>query len=249
MALSVYYFGVYHWRRRGRRLLVGLLGAIAAAVAWTGSDRLSGTGRLAGRAVALFLAVFGGRRALAVARTVGSPPPWSLDRRPYGALAAALPLGDADRWLDVGCGTGRSLVGLAPTAGDAAVTAVDVFDARVILGNGPALAARNAGRAGLDARPVRGDAARLPVSDGSQDVVTLCRVLHDLPADDAAAALAEARRVLDADGRLGVIELPLPHEEDADPDAYWRDRLADAGFRVTEADRAGQYYTYVAAPA
>jgi SAM-dependent methyltransferase len=68
-----------------------------------------------------------------------SPPPWALDREPYAALASALPFARADRALDIGCGTGRSLVGLAPSVPESCrVLGLDVFDDHIILGNGPA---------------------------------------------------------------------------------------------------------------
>lgn len=222
----MYCFGVYHWRRRFRRLGVGLLLLLAACLA----------GRREGRRwrlAAAVLGLVGGRRAWGPLRRLLSPPPWGLDRARYRRLAAHLPYDAAENALDVGCGTGRSLVGLAPAVpADCTVSALDVFDDRVILGNGPALARRNAARAGLDAQVLAGDAARLPVADDTQDVVTCCRVLHDLPHETATDALAEARRVLRHGGTLGVLELPVPHDADADPETYWRNLVADAGFDV-----------------
>ncbi|SEO90888.1 Methyltransferase domain-containing protein [Halogranum amylolyticum] len=223
-------FGVYHWRRRLRRLLVATVAVAFGGVAW----RL-GHDRRFGRLVALLSLVWGvvtGGRTL---RSLLSPPPWHVDRTKYEALAAVLPLGDAGTVVDVGCGTGRSLVGLAPAiTPDTTVVALDVYDDRIILGNGPALARRNAATAGLSVVPVRGDAVALPFRDGSVDVLTACRVLHDLPRSGAQAALRDAHRVLAPNGRLGVLELPIPHDEDADPAPYWRELLVDAGFTVTE---------------
>jgi ubiquinone/menaquinone biosynthesis C-methylase UbiE len=172
------------------------------------------------------------------------------DTQKYEALASVLPLSSADRVVDVGCGTGRSLVGLVPAVGDAAtVVALDVFDDRVILGNGPELARRNAAAAGHRVAPVRGDAATLPVASDSVDVVTACRVLHDLPETDARAALDEARRALAPDGTLGVLELPIPHDEGVDPAEYWPDLIADAGFTVSEQRTLDdEYFLVVARP-
>lgn len=242
-----YNFGVYHWRRRAGRLA---LGSVAVAVA----VRLyRGTASVVVRVFAVALALWGVRAAGRAAGALARSPPWRLDREQYAALAAELPLATADRVLDVGCGTGRSLVGLAPAVPSTCrVVGLDVFDDRVILGNGPGLARRNARAGGLDPDVVRGDASRLPFAADSMDVVTACRVLHDLPADAAARALAEAHRVCPPDGALGVLELPITHVDSADPAAYWRDLVADAGFTVTtvralDLDR-GRYVVVVAEP-
>lgn len=223
-----YFFGIYHWRRRGRRLLVGLVVAAAGAGGWR-RYRCPWVRALAAVAVAA-----GTARAAATIHTLCSPPPWALERDKYAALAEALPLEDGVRLLDVGCGTGRSLVGLASQLPPStSAVAIDVFDDRVILGNGPVLARRNARRAGLEVTPVRGDASRLPLADGSRDVVTACRVLHDLPATAVEPALREFARVLAPGGTLGVLELPLtPAGIDADAEGYWLERIEDAGFRL-----------------
>jgi len=152
--------------------------------------------------------------------------------------------------LDVGCGTGRSLVGLAPAIPDGcSVLAVDVFDDRIILGNGPQLATRNARLAGVDATAIRGDAARLPLGDEAVDVVTFCRLLHDLPATAARDALADARRVCALGGRIGVLALLYPHDENATPATYWRELVADAGFAVDAVRERDDGYVIVVATA
>lgn len=213
-----------------------MLALVVGALLWR-------DGRRGSRLTALGICVGAVDHARRPLRTLLDPPPWRLDRRKYERLAAGLGFADAEQVLDVGCGTGRSLVGLAPFIGHrTAVTAIDVFDSRVILGNGPALARRNADRAGIDPALLRGDAVRLPVTDNSQDVVTISRVLHDLPDGAAAdAALAEADRVLRPDGQLGLLEVPVTHDAEADPLPYWRDRVVDAGFSVTGTERVDGY--------
>jgi ubiquinone/menaquinone biosynthesis C-methylase UbiE len=179
-----------------------------------------------------------------------------LNREPYAALASALPFAQADRALDIGCGTGRSLVGLAPSVPDSCtMLGLDVFDDRIILGNGPALARRNGSAAGVDVAPVVGGASRLPVASDSQDVVTACRVLHDLPATEVGPALDEAHRVCAPEGTLGVLELPIiPEDTTVAPEEYWPDRITRAGFTVTRIDRVSRgrrsepYVLVVAAP-
>ena len=147
---------------------------------------------------------------------------------PGGTEATARLLDRADvgpdtRVLDVGCG-----------AGDALSVARD----------------RGADAVGIDRSPtadraIRGDATALPVRDSSVDVLlaecVLC--LTDLP-----AALAEARRVLAAGGRLAVSDVVVSGDGPDIPDvaaealclsgARSRDRLrgelSDAGFAVRE---------------
>lgn len=241
----MYNFGVYHWRRRGRAVALGalsvLVGGVLAARPGRNDRRLLGAG-------AALWGAFAGGRAL---RQLAGSAPWRVETAKYEALAALLPLADAEYVLDVGCGTGRSLVGFADALSEeTTLLGLDVFDDRVILGNGPALARRNARRAGLDAEILRGDAARLPVADGSADVITACRVLHDLPRDAARQAVAEARRACASGGTFGVLELPLPHEEAADPATYWRTLVADAGFAVDRCEERtidGREYVLVVA--
>jgi|GEM_PF-922400 len=244
---STYFFGVYHWRERLRRIAVSALLLAAAAVGFH-------HGRRALKFVAAVVA--GGalyRGGDALYRLL-SPPPWAVDRAKYDTLASLLPLATADHALDVGCGSGRSLVGLAPHLPDGCtVVGLDVFDDRVILGNGPRLARRNGASAGVDVSPVAGDASRLPFDDGAFDVVTACRVAHDVPLDRRGAAFDELRRVCAADGTVGLLELPITPAGVTDHEAYWRRCLEEAGLsveRVTSVERrrrSGEPYVAIAA--
>jgi len=232
----MYNFALYHWRRRLRTMLSALAVVLPAEVFRRRSE--SRCIRLVATA-----ALFGGTvRAGTATRRLLSPPSWVFNRRPYATLGRALPFGRGESALDIGCGTGRSLVGLAPSVPESCtVLGLDVFDARVILGNGPALARRNGRAAGLDVTPLVGDAARLPVATDSQDVVTACRVLHDLPATDVGPALHETHRVCAPEGVLGVLELPIiPEDTTAGPEKYWPDRVTQAGFTVTRVERVGR---------
>jgi SAM-dependent methyltransferase len=102
-------------------------------------------------------------------------------------------------FLDIGTGTGRLLELVAPRA----ERAFGVDASREML----ALArARLAERGVADRCAVRqADMYRLPLPDGGFDVVALQMVLHY--AEDPAAALAEAARVLRPDGLLVVVDL------------------------------------------
>ena len=147
---------------------------------------------------------------------------------PGGAEATARLLDRAEvgpgaRVVDVGCGAGDAL----SVARDRGADAVGVD------------------RSPTAGRAIRGDATALPVSDSSVDVLlaecVLC--LIDLP-----AALAEARRVLAAGGRLAVSDVVVAGDGPDIPDAAAealclsgarsRDRLrgalSDAGFAVRE---------------
>ncbi len=244
-----YFFGIYHWRSRGARLLRALLvGAVALALTRSRS-RWSRIAGLLGVGWAL-------QRGASAVDALVRPAPWVVERYKYEALAGALPTDGAGRWLDVGCGTGRSLVGVAELVPDGCrVLGLDVFDDRVVIGNTPGLAAWNARRAGLDLATVRGDAVRLPVADGSQDIATACRMLHDLPRERALEALAELQRVCAPDGAVGLLELPITHEGATEPPAeYWPGLVEEVGLEVDcvrevpRRDSEGAYVVVVARP-
>lgn len=248
-----YNFGVYHWRERLQVILSAVvIIMISLFVGQRSSSRLI---RLVA-AVGIVGAIVRGTEA---AQRMLSPRPWALEEDKYDALANRLPFGGAERALDIGCGTGRSLAGFAPSIPDSCtVVGLDIFDSRIIFGNAPGLARRNGRHAGIDVTPVIGDASCLPMATDSVDVVTACRVLHDLPTTDAKCTLREAHRVCEPDGALGVLELPiLPHdatETTASPVDYWRERVAEAGFtvetlgRLDQNRRNGQYVLIVATP-
>ncbi len=114
------------------------------------------------------------------------------------ALVALLPHGNLGRLLDIGTGTGRLLELLGARVTSA--TGIDASRAMLALA-----------RARLAALPLPnctvrlGDMYRLPFPDAGFDLVVLQMVLHY--AEDPAAVLAEAARVLAPGGRLVVIDL------------------------------------------
>ena len=132
------------------------------------------------------------------------------ENRALGLPAAAIEAAVLDllpprigAFLDIGTGTGRLLELVAPRT----ERAFGVDASRHML----ALArARFAEHGVADRCAVRqADMYRLPLPDGAFDVVALQMVLHY--AEDPAAALAEAARVLRPDGLLVVVDL-APHE-------------------------------------
>jgi ubiquinone/menaquinone biosynthesis C-methylase UbiE len=116
-------------------------------------------------------------------------------------LAGLPPTG---RVADVGAGTGTFAIALAAAAPGAEVVALD-GDPEVL-----ALAEAKAGAAAVAWR--RGLAGELPLADGSCDRVTMSLLLHHLDADGKRAALAEARRVLLAGGRLHIADWGRPQD-------------------------------------
>jgi len=108
-------------------------------------------------------------------------------------FAALVELGDLGgrRVLDVGCGTGRLAAALADQA-RAKVWGIDASEQMVAV-------ARETVPAGVGVR--RGVAERLPFRDGWFDRVTMSLVIHLI---DRPQAFAEARRVVQADGRIAI---------------------------------------------
>ena len=114
------------------------------------------------------------------------------------ALLDLLPAASLGRMLDIGTGTGQMLELLAPRISNG----LGVDASRAML----ALARARLAKPGLTHCIVRlADMYRLPLADGSIDLVVLQMVLHY--AEDPAAALAEAARVLRPGGRLVVVDL------------------------------------------
>lgn len=117
------------------------------------------------------------------------------------ALLAALPQ-RIGRLLDIGCGTGGLLERLAPRLEEG----LGVDASREML----ALARTRLAERGLSHVTVRqADMYRLALPDAAFDAVTLQMVLHY--AEDPAAALAEACRVLRPGGVLAIVDL-APHQ-------------------------------------
>src|ERR671910_3700727 len=104
-------------------------------------------------------------------------------------LLSAAPLRSGERVLDVACGTGIIARLAAEKVGpDGSVVGVDVAPDMLEVARSVSLPA------GFEIDWRQGDAASLPVPDGSFDVV-LCQMALML-FQDKAAALAEMRRVL-----------------------------------------------------
>lgn len=114
------------------------------------------------------------------------------------ALLDALPR-RIGRFLDIGTGTGRLLEVAAPCVDSA--LGVDASRDMLALARGRLAERGLAGRCAVRLA----DMYRLPLPDDSFDAVVLQMVLHY--ADDPAAALAEAARVVTPGGALVIVDL------------------------------------------
>ncbi|MDO9707618.1 ArsR/SmtB family transcription factor [Paracraurococcus lichenis] len=126
-------------------------------------------------------------------------PATAIEEALLGLLPPAI-----ERFLDIGTGTGRLLELVA----DRAERGLGIDASREML----ALARARLAERGLAGRCAvrQADMYRLPLPDAAFDAAALQMVLHY--AEDPAAALAEAARVLQPGGLLVVIDL-APHEQ------------------------------------
>jgi ArsR family transcriptional regulator len=172
---------------------------------------------------------------------------WDRERSLFtreGEVEAAILAALADRpvgvLVDVGTGTGR-MIELLGSGADAAL-GVDRNPEMLRLARGRIEAA------GLARAQVRqGDMYALPCADRSADTVVLHQVLHF--ADDPAAVIAEARRILRTGGRLLVIDLAAHDREELRTERQHR-RLGFADEQVTgwmaDAGLAGEVVAHLA---
>ncbi|QLC26881.1 metalloregulator ArsR/SmtB family transcription factor [Parasphingopyxis algicola] len=121
------------------------------------------------------------------------------------AMRRALGKTSLGRLIDIGTGTGRML---ELFGGDAA-SAIGIDRSPEML----RLARAKLAEAGLDKAEIRqGDMYALELPSGGADTVILHQVLHY--AQQPAAAIAEAARLLDADGRLLIADFAAHERED-----------------------------------
>jgi ubiquinone/menaquinone biosynthesis C-methylase UbiE len=139
------------------------------------------------------------------------------DSEVEGAMARVLGEGQVSQLIDIGTGTGRMLELFGPRA--ARALGIDRSSemlrlARVKLGE------RGLGHAELR----QADLYALPLGDRAADLAIIHHVLHF--AQQPGAAIAEAARVLEAGGRLLIVDF-APHERE---ELRTRDNHARLGF-------------------
>ncbi len=110
-------------------------------------------------------------------------------------------LGDINRYLDIGCGTGAAIVNLSLYDGVGVAHGSDISIGMLRV------CRDNAKNAGGDAERViltLSDASRLPYRDGSFDFITCHAILHHVP--NPQDVLREVYRLLAPNGRALVFE-------------------------------------------
>jgi ubiquinone/menaquinone biosynthesis C-methylase UbiE len=154
-----------------------------------------------------------------------------------------------ERILEIGFGTGHTLISLAKAVGpQGQVFGVDLSDRMVKI------AKENLANSGmLDRARLRCcDAARLPYSAGTMDAVFMSFALELFDTPEIPAVLGECKRVLRQEGRIVVVGMSKEDERDAIVGVfewthkhfpnfidcrpiYVRQALADAGFKIQKA--------------
>jgi demethylmenaquinone methyltransferase/2-methoxy-6-polyprenyl-1,4-benzoquinol methylase len=123
----------------------------------------------------------------------------------------ALNLQAGERVLEIGFGTGNSIVNLAKSvAPNGEVCGIDVSPGML------AVAEKKVVDAGLSecVRLTVGDARDLPFEDSTFDAAFMSLTLELFPVDDIPRVLAEVQRVLRAGGKLGVVSMATVKEGD-----------------------------------
>jgi demethylmenaquinone methyltransferase / 2-methoxy-6-polyprenyl-1,4-benzoquinol methylase len=154
-----------------------------------------------------------------------------LDRR-WRRRAAEAVVRPGDRVLDVCCGSGDLAIAAHEAGGE--VTGVD-FSERML---------ERARRKEPSITWVEADALALPFAAGSFDAVTIGFGLRNLR--DAAAGLAELRRVLRKGGRVSVLDLSRPRGILGTACRVWLDRVVPQLGRFVP---GGWAYSYLPASA
>ena len=132
--------------------------------------------------------------------------------------------------VDLGAGTGYFALPLALAVGTAGrVIAVDAQDEMLEL-----LRKKISSSAASNIELVRAEADRIALPDSACDLIFLANVWHEIP--DRVAALAEAKRVLKAQGRIAILDWRPDVEPEHGPPLEHRLTPASAVAELVAAD-------------
>lgn len=110
---------------------------------------------------------------------------------------------------DVGCGRGLLLVEAAKRLPHGLAVGIDLWSARDLSGNRPAVTLENARLEGVEARVKveTGDMRKLPFPDSSFDAAVASMAIHNIrDASGREAAVSEINRVLKPGGRVALLD-------------------------------------------
>jgi SAM-dependent methyltransferase len=130
-------------------------------------------------------------------------------------LIAALSLRGDEKVLDVGCGRGLIMVGIARKLATGESTGIDIWQSEDQSGSSPEATRQNAKIEGvLEKVNIRdGDARALPFPDASFDIVVSSLVLHNIyDRAERQKALHQIVRVLKPGGRVALFDIRHSHE-------------------------------------
>ena len=131
-------------------------------------------------------------------------------------------VGPGEKVLEIGPGTGKALLKLAPLDGESGlVVGLDLSWGMIKIARGKVI------HAGLDSRVslTLGDGSALPYAAGSWNVVFMGFTLELFSAPEIPRVLNECARVLRPEGRLGVVSLAKPDRFNPMVSAYeWTHR-------------------------
>jgi SAM-dependent methyltransferase len=160
----------------------------------------------------------------------------------------------AGRVVDLGAGTGRSSIMVLEARPRATLVALDLFADSFEMHFGKSESPRqrllaNLKAAGVEGRATieTGDMRELPFEDASFDAAVSSYAIDHLGREGAKQALAEAARVVKPGGELllmvvandawGTFAFGPLLEHGARGDAWWTERVEEAGFEILETGR------------